>query len=254
MTADSDLVTIKVASERSGVPARTIRSWCKATSERPALIIKQGHSIRLSEVERVRDEIGWQPRGAAKKGKSDRLPVEEFARRVGRAKATVYIWKSQGVISAYTSAECERMIRVLAEKERGGPSLDEAARINLARTDETPGSSVSAPGPDTVGREATQGEIRAEQLRKLRRDNMLANGQLYEAKAAEETVRRIATTYKESTDRLAIEIPRVVAAELDKYAVQMDATVRASIASAVQSAVLSDAPRVEKALAALRSA
>lgn len=245
MTA-ANLVTVAVAAKRTGVPERTIRAWCKPTTDRPALLNKSGHFVSLADVERVRDEAGYQPRP---REKTTRRPMraQEFADRVGRTLSTVYGWRKDGTITEYSERECRRMLRSLEAKAQGGYGLEEQARAHQAAVERGENPSDVA-GPENS---ATLGELRREKLLALRRENQVAAGQLYEADKAEAVVRRIAQVYRESVDRLAVEVPRLVAAEFDRAGIVLDPHLRASIAQAVQTATLAAGPHVEGALAAL---
>lgn len=239
---DSDQVTVAVASERTGIPQRTIRAWAKSTADRPPLLTKKGHMVSLAAVERVRKETGYKAR---KRRRRDRaIGAAEFAHRTGRTKATVYGWKKDGTITGYTERECQRMLDAIERKASGGHGLEEQAQMHQAQVE----GNGSMPGQAT----ATPGQLNYLKLQRLQREEAEAKGQLYRAKEADAAVRRIAAVYRESVDRLAVEVPRVVAAEFDRAGAILDPTLRASIGGAVQTAVLAAAPQVERELLALK--
>jgi len=241
-----DRVTVAVAAKRTGIPERTIRAWAKPTAERAALLSKRGHTVSLAEVERVRDATNYKPR--KRRPRERAIGATEFARRVGRSKATVYDWKKNGTIAGYTERECQRMLLAIEHKANGGHGLQEQAQRHQAAVERGDGM-VAAPSPPGT---ATPGELNFAKLQKLKREEREARRDLYRASEADDMVRRIATVYRESVDRLAIEVPRVVAAEFDRAGVVLDATIRASIASAVQTVTLAATPRVEHELMALK--
>lgn len=242
---EADLVTVAEASARTGVPARTISSWREKTATRPALVKRRAQLVSMAEVRAAMEAVGYKPR-KRKKARGKRLTAAEFARRCGVATATVYGWKGADppLISDYTEAECQRMIRAREEQARGGQSLTEQRRAHVAR-EET--------GADVLGEEDdTPAALRREKVAALRSARLEREGELYHHAVVDGVVRKIAAAYRDSLGRLEVRLVRVVAGILDEHAITLPDAATTALQHAIQGATTAESTAPEAAIEAIR--
>jgi len=243
---DADLVTVAEASARTGVPARTISSWREKTATRPALVQRRGQLVSMDEVQAAMGTVGYKPR-KRKKAREKRLTAAEFARRCGVATATVYGWKGANppLISDYTEAECQRIIRAREEQARGGQSLTEQRRAHVAR--EETGADVLEIEDDTPA------ALRREKVVALRSARLEREGNLYHHTVVDGVVRQIATAYRDSLGRAEVRLARVVAAILEEHAISLPDAAATALRHAIQGVTTAEATEPEAAIEAIRA-